>query len=625
MKIVIFSGGTGSIAVQRGLYHALDERLDGIDTKIIVNAYDNGLSTGAVRKVMNGQILGPSDVRKNQTTRLELKNPTSPWLQFLNDRVTAEPHTIADICKKKIGQLMKELAKEGPLVDSSNVLFGAIERYAALPLATKIEYDNFSLANIVYAGLAHANGNSLRTAARLMAEAMNIPDNVLLNDDTSMFLGAITQSGRRVTDEAEIVRWGNEAEPFFDVFFVDANGADARPELCLEAWQAILEADLMILSSGTQWSSLIPTYASNGFKTAVNNSRATVLMVMNRIPDKDSPSQTASDIINILVPRYFEMHRLHVMADRNGHPNMRTLSDTALAKVASFTQSDLSKPSDPTDRHNPNKLAEGIGYVFFRDHLDSNFYLFDYDDTLVGRDNTCPKSSRFNIVGISRLNPLTEVGICTGNTIRSIDLTCNPADVLKDVDVGKPLVVFADGGINEYSYQAKPLADAKSNPPKLRKCIWAEAALPTTGPYCPTRVIESLLRVGVPLSKIDNRGNALIAIKPISADYRHALFSLVQHILRGSKLKVRESGKTTIEIYNSGLSKVCALKHLHTTSPTPLRITYVGDELESGNDRDIRELETAARNVKCLHVSSPAKTAFFVSTLLTRLNSHDQR
>src|SRR5688572_22976284 len=53
VKTVIFTGGTGSIALQRGLYYALDSKLDGIETRVIVNAYDNGLSTGAVRRVMN--------------------------------------------------------------------------------------------------------------------------------------------------------------------------------------------------------------------------------------------------------------------------------------------------------------------------------------------------------------------------------------------------------------------------------------------------------------------------------------------------------------------------------------------------------------------------------------------
>jgi 2-phospho-L-lactate transferase/gluconeogenesis factor (CofD/UPF0052 family) len=51
MKIVILSGGTGSIQLQRGIYSVFNGISDGLDIKVLVNAYDNGLSTGLVRKV----------------------------------------------------------------------------------------------------------------------------------------------------------------------------------------------------------------------------------------------------------------------------------------------------------------------------------------------------------------------------------------------------------------------------------------------------------------------------------------------------------------------------------------------------------------------------------------------
>src|SRR5271168_5393702 len=105
MNIVILAGGTGSIALQTGLYELLDKQLDGIDTKVIVNAYDNGLSTGAVRKVMDGKILGPSDVRKNQTTRLALEKPKSHWLPFLNIRFTVESSKARSFCHDQVTRL----------------------------------------------------------------------------------------------------------------------------------------------------------------------------------------------------------------------------------------------------------------------------------------------------------------------------------------------------------------------------------------------------------------------------------------------------------------------------------------------------------------------------------------
>jgi 2-phospho-L-lactate transferase/gluconeogenesis factor (CofD/UPF0052 family) len=138
-----------------------------------------------------------------------------------------------------------------------------------------------------------------------MAKIMGIKDNVILNDDTSLFLGAVTRSGKQITDEGEIVCWNNPTDPIIDLTFTDAYGEQRDPRLCDEAKTAIADADVIILSSGTQWSSLIPTYASLGFRYTMANAKADIIMVMNKVPDKDAPDQSASDIINTIVPGYF--------------------------------------------------------------------------------------------------------------------------------------------------------------------------------------------------------------------------------------------------------------------------------------------------------------------------------
>jgi len=617
MKIVILTGGTGSIALQQGLHEALETQLDGIDVSIIVNAYDNGLSTGEVRRVMDGRILGPSDVRKNQATRLKLKNPSDPWLAFLECRFTSETHETRKLCESKVATLLAEIGTRGRPTNCGDMLLDSIATFFAAPLAANIRYHNFSLANIVYAGLAAANGNSLRAAARLMAEAMAIPDNVLLNDDRSLFLGAMTRSGRRLTDEGEIVVWGRADDPIVDIFFVDAEGRDARPELCFEGWKAIVEADLIILSSGTQWSSLIPTYASKGFDTAIRDSSAKILLVMNRTPDHDSPGQTAADIIDVVVPRFFDPGRLHVLLDENADPQMREMTESARAKIATVLEADLSKPSDPPHKHDPGKLVQAIGYACFQDYVDSDFFLFDYDDTLCGRGNEYPLSSRFNVEGLTRLNLLTRVGVCTGNTIKALNLRLI-TDGGSEATPSNPLLIFADGGANEYAYGTRQI---NGEHPEVVQCISPNALLPESGRFSAAAIIAALFRAGIPESRIENRGNAVIAIRPVSPDEKRAVISLARSIVRDSDLQVEQVGRTTVEIRRRTLSKVLALQNLCKRPTTGLRITYVGDELHSGNDSDIRRLSTEDPRIRCLHVGSPAQTAFFIYTLTGRLQS----
>jgi 2-phospho-L-lactate transferase/gluconeogenesis factor (CofD/UPF0052 family) len=58
-QIVLFCGGRGSATIIRALLRQTD-----IDLTLLVNAYDDGLSTGALRNFIPG-MLGPSDFRKN--------------------------------------------------------------------------------------------------------------------------------------------------------------------------------------------------------------------------------------------------------------------------------------------------------------------------------------------------------------------------------------------------------------------------------------------------------------------------------------------------------------------------------------------------------------------------------
>lgn len=622
MRIAILAGGTGPIALQHGLYHTLEKWLDGVDTKIIVNAYDNGLSTGVVRQVMQGQVLGPSDVRKNHATRLRLVDPQSPWLGFLDHRFSTSPREARGHCETQATLLIESLEIKGKNTGACNLLFESIEEFFSRDAASKVAYDDFSIANIIYAGLAAKSGYSLRSAATLMSTAMGIPDNVLLNDDRSLFLGAVTRSGRRISDEGDIVSWANEIDPITDTFFLDASGHESAPTLCLETWEAILGADLILLSSGTQWSSLIPTYASRGFKAAIRDSKAKIVMIMNRVPDKDALGQTASDLINALVSRYFDPGRLHILVDTNSHPDLRDVTPPVIDKIASLTKAELSSSADPADKHNPTKLASAVGRVFFNDYLDSDAFVFDYDDTLVGRNGEYPLSSRFNIEGLHRLHQLANVAICTGNTIRALNFVEPTADFIAESNC-KPMPVFADGGINEYSYDTRySSCSGASGTMTAIKCLAPDVLLHAHGGADVGGIIDSLRRAGIPDSKIENRGDAVIAIRPVDPDRRHAVVCLARSIVEGYGLEVREAGRTTVEIRCPTLSKVPALKYVWATQPHLSKVTYIGDECDAGNDQDIAALASERAGLKCLHVNGPAHTAFFIAMLIARLKNH---
>ncbi|MBI1860030.1 MAG: YvcK family protein [Deltaproteobacteria bacterium] len=77
IKICIFAGGRGSATIADAL---LDHPR--IDLTILVNAYDDGLSTGQLRRFIPG-MLGPSDIRKNYSRMLRSESPSQVALRTL--------------------------------------------------------------------------------------------------------------------------------------------------------------------------------------------------------------------------------------------------------------------------------------------------------------------------------------------------------------------------------------------------------------------------------------------------------------------------------------------------------------------------------------------------------------
>ena len=659
-KILILAGGTGSIALQKGIGEVIENKVvsrDNLDIKVLVNAYDNGLSTGAVRKVFNGAILGPSDVRKNHTTRLSIENPTSPWLKFLDIRFSSPADKARMFCLTAVDNLRANLLAageslqvtfNGESVDKIDLVKEAINQYFSTGNSRKIDYDDFSIANIIYAGFAASNDYSLRKAASIMAAILGIKDNVILNDDTSLMLGAVTKSGRYLMDEGDIVSWGNVDDPIEDTVFTHPITGDvSNPVLCGEAMEAILEADMIIMSSGTQWSSLIPTYESEGFREAIRGTDAKIIMVMNRVPDKDAPGASASDIINLLVAQkqYFEPGQINLVIDNHGAPQMSpdSLTDEArklLASVTRFSSTrDINSDGQINSKHDSFALATAVFYAYFGEYLKSSHFIFDYDDTLVGRGNTYETESKANTKALVALSSTMDecrdlagkVSICTGNSVKAVKLPFNTLDPnfttgVSSASLNRGITVFADGGINQYTVKTSELVSNEDEEALKRsifvKCIFEDALLTLSDKMQINDAIYA--RMGIPRIKVENRGDAMIAIKPIDQEYRSALVNFLALLKTTGalpqNLRIQATGRSTIELKKANLSKEICVRHI-IDSLGHSDITYVGDEFHpGGNDYDVANI-----GVKCLKVRTPIDTALFIHCLGAKINVESGR
>ena len=236
MKVVIFSGGTGSIALQKGF-----NEHKSINVQVVINAYDNGLSTGAVRKVLDGKILGPSDLRKNQLLQAELQNTCEKdLLSFLNDRTTVKS---SEEMYSYIMNRFKNLDLKS--ISKRNFLQSLIDSYFKSPNRDLISYDDFSISNIIYAGAAKIYDYSLeRAGIHIASKLLNLsPDSTTLVSDDSLFLQAVTETGKVILDEGDIVKWNNPKDPIVSIKLVDVNGVSKKPAVSKHVIDKINDAE----------------------------------------------------------------------------------------------------------------------------------------------------------------------------------------------------------------------------------------------------------------------------------------------------------------------------------------------------------------------------------------------
>jgi 2-phospho-L-lactate transferase/gluconeogenesis factor (CofD/UPF0052 family) len=333
IKAVIFAGGRGASSLIKH-FTTLQNDLKYLDLTVIVNAYDNGLSTGIVRQIYN--IQGPSDIRKNQITLLDHKSEYSSSIEkFIGFRFSSK-HAGKE---KKILRSIADKDEKGIIKGK-----GLIKKWKNLPPEMKelvssgidswlkfikcndieIEYHDFNIGNIIYAGLTGKNGN-LQKTADLLAASMPIKGKVIINSLENLFLYGICElksddHKQVILDEADIVEHRSSIR-IKAIFLIDKPlTAEKIDELKIlpiheiehrlngmsrdyiipapEALKAIQEADLLIYGPGTQFSSLLPTYLTDDFaETIAENQNAKKIFICNICEDADTIGFSAPDIV----------------------------------------------------------------------------------------------------------------------------------------------------------------------------------------------------------------------------------------------------------------------------------------------------------------------------------------
>lgn len=527
---------------------------------MLVNAYDNGKSTGDIRKHYNKRILGPSDVRKNQTRMNILEGGSKNLSDFLEHRFNADYNEEA----KRLIQKEFNTKYEEKYSHQFNFVKFCIEKFFD-SLSLDRKWEDYSIGNILYGYLANVNGNSLQIAADVMKNVLDLKTTVVLNSDESLFLHAITQSGKILECEADIVDW-DSTEPIKETFFTDKFGNVKKPILSDRALEEIKSADIIVLSTGTQWSSLIPTYQTLTGNSTVGDLLSTLpikkYLMMNAEQDRDMIGLNGDDILDVL-DNYIDTTQFVITA---GHNDM-TPSRTSL-----FLETNSKK-------YEPEVVANTIMRDFFNNPNTNDFYCFDWDNTLtispVPED--LKETVKYNTGKIESLNSC----IVTGNSVNVVT---------------SEKTIYAEGGVNKYVNGIKTCLDEKG--------------LISETEFLEFKEILKEYNSDV-LSKVTLREEACISIKPLTNTERIDLHKFLYKKLK-DKYEVRKTGKTTIDINKSINNKLLAFNDIAKGQES--RIFYVGDELEHGNDSVVKEYK-GNKEVHFISVNNPRYTQTFLRSI----------
>lgn len=327
INVVLFSGGTGTDSITQALLRHPQIRL-----RILINAYDDGLSTGRLRKFIPS-MLGPSDVRKNINRLMPKTERCQQSLKFLSDY-----RLPAGISRSDALALLDALVSGGQpampprLAESYRLLAVAQADLFRSLLATFLSYfheqeiagnhfdfTDCALGNLLFAGCYLQQNRDFNRTVEAFSRFYEVPPDALLNVTMgeNLFLVAEKEDGSMLLSEADIVAAQSSAK-ISDLFLIDEQiyrsridgapepgggwGAPIReavrtPQINPAAAAAIAEADVIVYGPGTQHSSLLPSYLTAGLGEAIQSNRAAEkIFIGNIVRDLDIQEDDIDDL-----------------------------------------------------------------------------------------------------------------------------------------------------------------------------------------------------------------------------------------------------------------------------------------------------------------------------------------
>ena len=394
LNVVILNGGRGAAATIPALLAR-----QGLHVTSVVNAYDDGKSTGAIRRFFG--MLGPSDIRKVQELMLPQDDPDyEANLNVFRYRFPdGVKHTdvIAELQSFAVGQNNEltgsHFASEKVRLSLRSFILEFLTSLQALESVRgeKFDFSDCSVMNCLYAGAFLRFNRNFQDATRYIDRLFKLRGTVLPTSIEDKQLVAMRENGKMLYSEAEIVELRSNVR-VDRIYLLDRPiDRDRFEPLTIEQKRYFLErhhcfvavspdvrysleqADIIIYSAGTQHSSLYPTYLSAGLAESIaDNKSALKVFVTNIGADYETPSYKASDYIkgahrylNLSDNRNYAMQELFdvVLLNRSSHKADETyveLDEEGFAEVPVRRVIDDFESSEAPGKHDGTKVVQTV-------------------------------------------------------------------------------------------------------------------------------------------------------------------------------------------------------------------------------------------------------------------------
>ncbi len=228
-----------------------------------MNAYDDGLSTGALRDFISG-MLGPSDFRKNLSYLLDLYSAQQHALQqLLEYRIPEDSNRSVSVKLEhfsrtgRLGELPEPMATLLADLDKPNR--ERISRFLceffdyAKGKQSEFNYSDCSFGNLIFAGAYLKTGN-FNAATRELAQICGSQAELInVSQGECRTLVALKEDGQILSCEAEIVNQQSSPSPIRNIYFFERRPERAELDKIAalglaekDAWLEAGQADVVI-------------------------------------------------------------------------------------------------------------------------------------------------------------------------------------------------------------------------------------------------------------------------------------------------------------------------------------------------------------------------------------------